>query len=118
MTEIIVSLFVLVGVFFVLAGTIGVLRLPDVYGRMHAATKSSTLGVASIMLGMLVFFSFQGNASMKTILGILFIFMTAPVGAHMISRAAYRTGVKQWEKSVEDDLKGECSINSKREQEC
>lgn len=119
MIEIIVSALVLIGVFFIIASTIGLLRLPDVYGRMHAATKSATLGVASIMLASMVMFGVTKDAAnMKQILAIIFIFLTAPVGAHMISRAAYQSGVKLWEKSVRDDLKGSCTIKRKQEGEC
>lgn len=103
--ELLISLFIGVGVIFILFGTIGLLRFPDIYSRMHAVTKSSTLGVICILIGGFIFFIVdQGVASAKLLLGILFIFLTAPVGGHMISRAAYRTGVPLWEKSVQDDL--------------
>ncbi len=70
------------------------LRLPDVYTRMHAATKSATVGVTSLLLATVVFFSAIGETlSAKQLLTALFIFITAPVGAHMISRSAYYTGV-------------------------
>lgn len=107
MIEIITSLLVLIGVFFIVAGSIGLIRLPDVYNRLHAATKSATVGVASIVLASFLFMGMTtGVYSGKKILTILFIFLTAPVAGQMISRAAYQVGVNLWEKSVLDELKG------------
>lgn len=83
------------------------IRLPDVYGRSHAATKSATLGVLCLLSGMFIYFYvFKGIVSGKILLGIYFIFVTAPIAGHMIGRAAYITGVPLWEKSVRDDLEG------------
>lgn len=107
MIEIITSGMVLFGVFFVVAGSIGIVRLPDVYNRLHAATKSATLGVAGIVLAALFFFGMTtGVFSGKKMLTILFVFLTAPVTGQMISRAAYQVGVKLWDKSVLDELEG------------
>ncbi|MCT8139637.1 Na+/H+ antiporter subunit G [Anaerobacillus sp. CMMVII] len=105
MTEIVISAFVLLGAFLSLLGSIGILRFPDVYGRLHAATKSATLGVISIMLAVFIYFHFvEGLFSGKVLLTIVFVFITAPVAGFMVSRSAYNTGVKLWEKSVQDDL--------------
>ncbi|MDW7675121.1 MAG: monovalent cation/H(+) antiporter subunit G [Bacillota bacterium] len=116
--EIITSALVLIGAFFTLAGSIGVVRLPDIYNRLHAASKSSTLGVSSIVLGSLLYFgAYTGVYSGKQILTIVFIFITAPVGAQMISRAAYKVGVKLWDKSVCDRMEGCQKINPKGERD-
>lgn len=104
--EIFLSIFVVLGGFLSLLGSIGLIRFPDVYGRTHAATKSATLGVISIMIATFFFFLLvEGVFAVKILLAILFVFLTAPVAAMMIGRAAYRTGVPLWEKSVQDDLK-------------
>lgn len=104
--EIIISLFIVLGGFLSLLGSIGLIRFPDVYGRTHAATKSATLGVISIMTGTFFFFLLiEGEFVGKILLAILFVFLTAPVAGLMIGRAAYRTGVPLWEKSTQDDLK-------------
>ncbi len=85
---------------------VGLLRLPDVYTRNHAASKSATLGVMSILLGTFLYFYLEhGHFNSRLILAIAFIFVTAPVAGHLISRAAYNSGVKLWDKSVQDDLK-------------
>ncbi|MFC0271002.1 monovalent cation/H(+) antiporter subunit G [Metabacillus herbersteinensis] len=97
---------ILQGAFLSLIAAIGVVRLPDVYTRNHAASKSATLGITSILLGVFLYFLFidqQVNA--KVLLGIVFILITSPVAGHLISRAAYNSGVPLWEKSVQDDLK-------------
>lgn len=105
MIELLISLLIIVGVIFNFFGTVGLLRFPEIYSRMHAITKSSTLGVICILLGSFVYFiAEEGIVSAKLLLGIVFLFLTAPVGAHMIARAAYRTGIPLWEKSVQDDL--------------
>ena len=96
---------ILVGVLFTVVTMIGVLRLPDVYTRAHAASKSATLGVLSILIG--VFFHFwlnEGHFSIKILLGILFLFITAPIGGHLMSRAAYIAGAEPTELTVGDDL--------------
>lgn len=102
--EIVISIFLILGALLNVLGTFGILRLPDVYGRMHAATKSSTLGVICIMLAAFIFFISEGHVVLKILLTILFIFLTAPVVGLIVSRSAYNTNVKLWEKSVRDDL--------------
>lgn len=103
--EIIISIFVLIGVFFTLLSAIGVIRLPDVYSRTHAAGKSSTLGVIALMLAVFLYFIPDGIINGKILLSIVFLFMTAPLSALMINRSAYRTGVPLAKNSVQDDLK-------------
>lgn len=96
---------VLIGTFLSIVAAVGLLRLPDVYTRNHAASKSTTLGVLFTLLGTLIYFySNDGEFNARIVLGILFIFITAPVAGHLISRAAYHTGVKLTERSVRDDL--------------
>jgi len=92
----------LVGAFFMLLAGLGVLRLPDVFMRLQAATKASTLGIACIMLAVAI--HFQDIAiTTRALLVIAFFFLTAPVGAHMIARAAYAVGVPLWEGSIADE---------------
>ncbi|WP_124219313.1 monovalent cation/H(+) antiporter subunit G [Aquisalibacillus elongatus] len=106
MIKIIISLLLLSGTFFVLSGSLGILRFPDIYTRLHAATKAATLGVAGVLLGAFLFLYVEnGIISGKLILGIIFILITAPVSGHMISRAAHSKGVELWEHSIRDDLK-------------
>lgn len=89
----IVTALIVLGSFFLLVGTIGLLRLPDVYNRMHATSKATTLGVASLFLAGFVYFDAQA-AGLTSLVGIVFLFLTAPTGAHMISRSAQKMGVE------------------------
>ncbi|OKL35537.1 monovalent cation/H(+) antiporter subunit G [Domibacillus mangrovi] len=96
----------LAGAFFSLIAAFGVIRFPDVYTRNHAASKSATLGVMCILLATFLYFLVEdGFFNSRLLLGIAFFFITAPVAGHLISRAAYNSGVKMWDKSVRDDLK-------------
>lgn len=104
--EIVATVFIVIGSIVCLFSAVGMLRFPDVYNRSHAASKSSALGVLSVLSGTFLFFIFSdGFVSIRLLLGIFFIFLTAPVGAHMVCRSAYRTGVKLWDKSSQDDLR-------------
>jgi multicomponent Na+:H+ antiporter subunit G len=104
--EPLIALLILIGALLSLISTLGLIRLPDVYLRSHAVTKSSTLGVLSILMGAFLYFMiFEEHLSARLLLGIIFVFITAPVAGHLIGRAAYRRGVPLWERSVQDDLK-------------
>ncbi|MEF8852100.1 MAG: monovalent cation/H(+) antiporter subunit G [Haloarculaceae archaeon] len=89
---IVVAALVVVGSFFLLIGTVGLLRLPNVFNRMHATSKAATLGASSILLGATVYFGPRGDG-LTSLVGIVFLFFTAPTGAHVISRAARRMGI-------------------------
>lgn len=101
-----------IGAFLILTGGImsvisvfGLIRLPDVYTRSHAATKSSTLAVLLTLSGAFVYFWFSEHfISVRLILGIVFVFLTAPVAGHLLVRAAYRSKVKLADISGTDDL--------------
>jgi len=91
-TAVVVTALLVVGSAFLAIGTIGLLRLPDVYNRMHATSKATTLGAASIFLAGFVYFG-PGGSGLTSLVGIAFLFLTAPTGAHMISRSAQKMGV-------------------------
>lgn len=110
--KIIALVLIVIGAFFSLIASLGVVRLPDVYTRNHASSKSATLGVMTILLGTFLFFCVEGHTNTRIILAIAFIFITSPVGGHLINRAAYYTGVKLWDKSSRDDLKGKVKVQN------
>jgi multicomponent K+:H+ antiporter subunit G len=86
---ILTGFFLIVGALFLLVGSIGLFRLPDFYMRLHGPTKASTLGIGAILMASIIFFSFRGGAiSIKEFLIILFIFLTAPITANMLAKAA------------------------------
>lgn len=86
--EIIVSIFLVFGAFFMLVGSIGMVRLPDLFMRLHAPTKSSTLGLGSFLIASMIFFAFQGRFGFAELLITLLAFITAPVSANLIAQAA------------------------------
>lgn len=93
--EILTCLFLLLGSLLSIIAAVGVLRMPDVFIRMHAATKVGTVGVSSIVIGVMIHFGTLTVTS-RGVLVIAFFLLTAPVAAHMIARAAYRSGVSLW----------------------
>ncbi|WOV83977.1 Na+/H+ antiporter subunit G [Sporosarcina jeotgali] len=103
--EFIGALLILFGSIFSVISVFGLIRLPDVYTRSHAATKSSTLSVLLTLIGVFLYFLFHDHfVSVRVLLGIVFVFLTAPVAGHLIIRAAYRSKVELAEISVEDEL--------------
>ncbi len=96
MIEVVLTVLVLLGVAFSFLGAIGIVRLPDVYMRMQAATKSGTLGVGFLTLAAAIRFEGLG-VSTQAVLIVAFLFLTMPIAAHIIGRAAYASGVPMWE---------------------
>ncbi len=89
MLEALVSLLILVGALFTFLGALGLVRLDDLYTRLHAPTKATTLGVGSLLLASALWFSVRGEGvSLHEVLVTLFLFITAPVSAHLIAKAA------------------------------
>ncbi|HTR11180.1 MAG TPA: Na+/H+ antiporter subunit G [Paraburkholderia sp.] len=92
--EALVCVLLLLGSAFTLVGAIGLLRLPDFYMRLHGPTKSTTLGVGGIVLASVVYFSTHDNyASLHELLIPAFLFLTAPISAHMLSKAGIQQRV-------------------------
>lgn len=104
--KVIAMILIILGTFLSLVSTFGIIRLPDVYTRNHAASKATTLGIMFILLGTFLYFHYvHGHFDTRVLLGIFFIFLTSPVAGHLLSRSAYHSGVKMWDQSVEDDLR-------------
>ena len=97
----IVTLLIAGGVFAAIAG-VGLLRFPDVLMRMHASTKAGTLGVGLSVISVAIYYA-DDLVTTKVILIVSFILLTAPVAAHLIGRAAYRTASPLWEPTIVDD---------------
>jgi multicomponent K+:H+ antiporter subunit G len=89
MLEAALSVLILIGATFTFIGSLGLVRLKDFYTRLHGPTKATTLGVGSLLVASMVHFSSQGEGlSLHEILVTLFLFITAPVSAHLLSKAA------------------------------
>jgi multicomponent Na+:H+ antiporter subunit G len=95
--------FIGLGVTFDLLGCIGLVRFPDVYNRLQAATKSVTLGTLGIMFGIFLLYGFSAMGIKALVCG-LFILLTAPVSAHALSRGALIFGSKMWKGTIVDKL--------------
>ena len=91
-TSILTIVFVVAGIFFLLVGSIGIIRLPDFYSRTHATSKSDTLGMILIIIGLIIFEGLTINSG-KLVLVLLFILLANPIGAHALARAAYNAGL-------------------------
>lgn len=101
--EIIAGVLVIIGAFFALVASIGLVRLPDVYSRMHAASKAGTVGSGLMMIALAVI-SADGSTAIRALAGLLFFILTAPIAAHLLARAAYKVGYPLWSGSVADEM--------------
>lgn len=115
MRDTVIAILLGTGAIFAVVSAIGVVRFPDLYMRLSATTKASTLG-ASLMLGGVALFFDDAAVTGKIAAIIVFIVLTGPVAAHMLGRAAYFSGVPLWKESVRDEL-GASGEWCKREEE-
>lgn len=104
--EVVVLLLALGSVFFTLVSTVGILRMPDLYTRAHAASKADTLGAGFGIAAVAVAFG-PSQAALKAVFLIAFIYLTNPTAAHAISRAAYDQDVEPWTASEDGEGEGE-----------
>nr|WP_174613884.1 monovalent cation/H(+) antiporter subunit G [Virgibacillus ihumii] len=113
--NLIIIFFLLFGVFFMLSSSIGIIRFPDVFTRLHAASKSATLGVVGILVGATLYLYINdGIVSGKLLLAIVFVFLTSPVSGHMIARAAHRKGIKPVLKHRRDEYEDAIQKHTKQ----
>lgn len=111
MAESISQILLLLGAIFMLLAAIGLVRMPDVLMRMHSSTKSATLGVGLILLGVALHFG-DFAIGVRALAIVVFMFSTAPVAAHMIGRAAYLSGVPLWEGTLSDEMRGRYDMDT------
>jgi multicomponent Na+:H+ antiporter subunit G len=103
--EIFISVFLLVGAMFIFIAALGAFRFPDLFTRMHAVSKATTLGLGCMLIGVGIAFP-EASVIAKIVAVVLFIFLTTPVATHMIARAAYLNRIPQWKGTVVDELSG------------
>lgn len=95
MIEILTSVLLVVGTLFTVTASLGMVRMPDFYTRLHGPTKAATLGAICVLLGAVVFFTFgEQRFSIREILAIGFLFLTSPIGSHMLCKAGRASGVE------------------------
>ncbi|HEY7772838.1 MAG TPA: monovalent cation/H(+) antiporter subunit G [Marinagarivorans sp.] len=104
MSDILISVLLLLAAVVILLASIGLLRLPDLPTRMHATTKSGVFAIALIMIAVALYFA-RIDITARALAIIVFTFLTAPIAAHAIGRAGYLSGVELWPNTVRDDLK-------------
>ena len=113
MTQLVLDLltvgFLIFGLFFMMVAGLGLLRMPDVYHRMHAASKGVTLGISGMLVaGALALSTVEGSSAFRisttVAMVILFQFIANPVGAHMLAKAAHLDGAPRWKKTLSDDI--------------
>lgn len=104
MSEWLIAGLLLIGSAFMLLAAIGVLRMPDLYIRLQATSKAATLGVGGILLAVAIHADSLA-ISLRAGLGVAFFFITIPVSAHLLARAAYAAGVPLWEGTRLDEMR-------------
>jgi multicomponent K+:H+ antiporter subunit G len=103
MDEFLVSSFLIAGGAFTLIGSVGLARFPDFFTRLHGPSKASTLGVGSILLASLVHFNALGAFGLKELLITFFIFITTPVSAHLLCKAAFKLKLNSTTQAPDSD---------------
>lgn len=105
MSEVMQNVLLLTGCGFLLLAAVGIVRMPDLFTRMQTAAKGATLGISCILIAVALGMNDFGVA-VRALLAVAFFFLTAPVAAHMIGRAAYFVGVPLWRDTIVDELEG------------
>jgi len=99
-----ISILIVVGACFVLVGSIGLIRLEDLYSRLHGPTKATTLGLGAMLIASVLYFTIlDGELSLHELLVSIFLFLTAPASAHMLARAGLFKGVHNVTRGPGDD---------------
>lgn len=104
--RIVIDVLIAVGAFFALAGTVGILKMPDTFCRMQASTCIPTLGTLCVAIGAILYAAvIMQSAGTAVKIGViaLMIFFANPVGAHVIAKGAYKNGIRPDKKMVVDD---------------
>lgn len=113
MTDLLAALAVVLGTALCVLSAVGLVRMPDVYIRLQVASKASSLGIALLMLGVAAHFG-SDSVTIRALLVVVFLFLTAPVAAHVIGRAAYIGGVPLAPGSEPDQLAGRYDLETGR----
>jgi multicomponent Na+:H+ antiporter subunit G len=103
--EVIVAVLVLIGVAFSLSGAVGVVRLPDLYSRIQASSKTITMGAVPALLAVAVGKGFFSQYGVRALLVAVLLLTVNPAASHALARAAYKAGIKQWPGAVKGDVR-------------
>jgi multicomponent Na+:H+ antiporter subunit G len=105
------GILLILGAVFTLLAAIGVVRLPDLYTRMHAASKAGAVGGGLILIAVAVL-SQDAAVAIRAVVGVIFLLLTTPVSAHLLARASYLTGYKPCNETMVDELASNKDQNS------
>ena len=103
LVDLLTALLLLAGASFALIGSIAIVRMPDIYTRLHGPAKATTLGVGGVLIASILYFSTRGDLSVHELLVAVFLFITAPVSAHLVARAALHRRCKSVASLPEQD---------------
>ncbi|WP_265515675.1 monovalent cation/H(+) antiporter subunit G [Nitratireductor luteus] len=103
--NLLVGALLIIGAAFTFIATVGILRLPDLYTRMHAASKAGTLGAGLLLVALAIFAEDHATVT-RALAAVVFLMLTAPISAHLLAKAAYEAGYRLWDRSVHDDMAG------------
>ncbi|WP_309084105.1 monovalent cation/H(+) antiporter subunit G [Chelativorans sp.] len=101
--NLLVGTLILIGALFALVASIGLLRLPDFYTRMHAASKAGTLGSGLMLIALAIYAEDHATVT-RALAAVVFFLLTAPISAHLLAKASYGAGYRLWSGSVHDDM--------------
>ena len=116
LAEILSAVVLSCGTLLMLVASFGIVRMPDTYLRLSVASKASTLGLVLLVIAVPLSVNDLGTMS-RVVAVVLFVFLTAPVAAHMIGRAAYVAGVPLWNETIHDDLHGKYKRSVERHEQ-
>ncbi|MBR4474313.1 MAG: monovalent cation/H(+) antiporter subunit G [Oscillospiraceae bacterium] len=105
--RIVIDIFLVIGLYFALAGTIGIIKMPDVFSRMQASTCVATLGMLCIAIAGILYAAFymhNAGAAIKIAVIGLMVMVTNPIGSHVLARGAYKAGIRPEQKMEVDEL--------------
>lgn len=112
MNDILIMVLSTIGALIILSTSIAMFRNRDVYLRINVTTKTATLGLGLILASAAIYFQAY-SVTTRVLVTIVFVFLTAPIGGHMLARAAYLTKTKKWEGMKIDDLAGKYDPKTK-----
>lgn len=114
MNDLLIMILSTLGAIFILIASFGIVKMPDFYSRLSITIKAATLGIGCILIAAVLYFS-DFSVTTKALAIIFFLFITSPVAGFLISKVAYVTGTKLWDKSIMDELKDDLEedVNNK-----
>jgi multicomponent Na+:H+ antiporter subunit G len=104
-TEVVAALLCAAGLFFSLSGAVGILRMPDLYSRIQCSTKTITLGALPVLVALVVGEGAITTYGSRALLVAFLLLVVNPAASHALARAAYKSGVPQWDGAVRDDAR-------------